>query len=102
MQVIEHLGRATAKPYCVPSMTVEACFGEAVVALVYITVFGAIVTILASATHLFFKVRDIEQFRPFKGRPCCDAVAELNIMPEVEVVSVFFRIELFSHKNFSV
>ena len=102
MQVSEHLGRATAKPYRVPSMTVEGGLWVSVVRLVYITVFGAILTILASATHLFFKHRDIEQFRPFKGRPCCDAFAELYVMPEVEVISVFIRIEFFSHKNISV
>lgn len=102
MQVSEHLGRATAKPYRVPSMAVEGCLWVSVVRLVYITVFGAILTILASATHLFFKHRDIEHFRPFKGRPCCDAFAELYVMPKVEVISVFIRIEFFSHKNISV
>lgn len=102
VKVSEHLGRTGAKPYRVPSMTVEACFGVAVVALVYIAVFEAVVAILASATHLFVKVRDENRVRTFQGRPTSDVIPELDVMTDIEMIGMFVWIEFFSHKYNSV
>lgn len=102
VKVGEHLGRTGAKPYRVPSMTVEACLGEAVVTLVYIAVFGAVVAILASATHTLVKVRDENRVRTLQGRPTCDVIPEFDVVTDVKVKCMFVRIEFFSHKNNSV
>ena len=75
VQVLEHLCRTGAKPYCIDSVPIHGGLWVSVVRLVYITVFGAELAIATSATHPLVKTRDIKQLIAFKGRPTCYPVA---------------------------
>lgn len=75
VQVLEHLCRTGAKPYCIDSVPIHGGLWVSVVRLVYITVFGAELAIAASATHPLVKTRDIKHLIAFKGRPRGDIIA---------------------------
>lgn len=98
VQVLEHLGRTGAKPYRVDSMTVHGGLWITAVRLVYIAVFSAVVAVLTSATNTLFKTGDVKQVRTFECRPTCNTFAQLDVMTDVKVISVFVRVEFFSHK----
>lgn len=98
VQVLEHLRRTGAKPYRIDSVSVHGGLWITAVRLVYIAVFGAVVAVLTSATHTLFKTGDIKKVRTFEGRPTCNTFAQLDVMTDVKVISVFVRVEFFSHK----
>jgi hypothetical protein len=75
VQVLEHLSRTGAKPYCIDSVPIHGGLWVSVVTLVYIAVFGAELAIAASATHPLVKTRDIKHLIAFKGRPRGDIIA---------------------------
>ena len=99
VQVLEHLVRTGAKPYCIDSVPIHGGLGVSVVGLVYIALSCAELAIATSATHPLIETRDIKQFIAFKGRPTGNTVAQLDIFTDVEMISVFVRVEFFAHNN---
>jgi hypothetical protein len=75
VQVLEHLLRTGAKPYCIDSVPIHGGLWVSVVGLVYIALSCAELAIATSATHPLVKTRDIKQLIAFKGRPTCYPVA---------------------------
>ena len=95
---MEHLGRTGAKPYRVDRMTVQGGLWITSVRLVYIAVFCAVVAVLTSATHTLFKLGDVKKVRTFEGRPTCNTFAQLDVITDVKVISVFVMVEFFFYK----
>lgn len=98
VQVSKHLRRTGAKPYRIDSVSIHGGLWITAVRLVYIAVFGAVVAVLTSATHTLFKTGDVKKVRTFEGRPTCHTFAQLDVMTDVKVISVFLRVEFFCHK----
>ena len=99
VEVLEHLGRTGAKPYRINRMTVHGGLGVSVVGLVYIAVFGAVVAVFTRSANTFFKTGDVKKVGTFEGRPTGNTVAQLDVFTDVEMISVFVRVEFFTHNN---